>query len=101
MKSLQKENRIRLEGEEYKKFITSIFMRDVWMCRHCGSRRLLTPHHLIKRSQLGSDTPGNVLTLCMHCHDDVEQHRLEIEIADVVVRFKTKSDPSTQWESQV
>ena len=83
-----KPSRTKLEGDEYKKFIEFIFTRDSWRCRRCGERKSLTPHHLIKRSQLGSDTPGNVLTLCLPCHEEVERNELKIEVVDMVVTFR-------------
>lgn len=88
VKSFPKPHREKLEGEEYRKFTRSIFIRDGWMCRKCSSRQSLTPHHLVKRSQLGSDTPANVLTLCLPCHEEVERNELRIEVVDVVVKFK-------------
>ena len=88
VKSFPKPHREKLEGDEYKKFIESIFSRDGWKCRKCGERRNLTPHHLKKRSQLGGDTPGNVITLCIGDHEAVERNELEVELVDVVVIFK-------------
>jgi len=86
-KSFPKTHREKLEGDEYKKFVQSIFTRDSWACRHCGARQALTPHHLVKRSQLGSDTPGNAITLCIEDHEAVERNELKIEVVDVVVIF--------------
>jgi 5-methylcytosine-specific restriction endonuclease McrA len=83
-----KPSKTKLGGDEYKKFIEFIFTRDSWVCRKCGSRKALTPHHLVKRSQLGSDTPRNVLTLCLPCHEEVERNELKIEVVDVVVTFR-------------
>jgi hypothetical protein len=88
VKSFPKPHREKLEGEEYRKFRDSIFIRDGWMCRKCSCRQALTPHHLVKRSQLGGDTLGNVLTLCLLCHEWAERNPLKIEVVDVVVRFK-------------
>lgn len=88
VKSFPKSHREKLEGVEYRKFVESIFRRDGWMCRKCGSRQALTPHHLVKRSQLGNDTPGNVITLCLEDHEAVERNELRIEVVDVVVTFK-------------
>ena len=83
-----KPSRTKLGGDEYRKFIEFIFTRDSWMCRKCGSRHSLTPHHIQKRSQLGDDTPGNVITLCLEDHEAVERNELKIEVVDVVVTFK-------------
>jgi heterodisulfide reductase subunit C len=88
VKSFPKPHREKLEGDGYREFIRSIFERDGWQCRKCGERSSLTPHHIIKRSQLGGDTPRNVLTLCLDCHEAVERNELKIEVVDVVVRFK-------------
>lgn len=85
-----KQKRIRVAGEEYKSFATSVFNRDGWKCRCCGERKGLTVHHLVKRSQLGSDVFGNVISLCVFCHELVERHELDIEVTDVVVRFERK-----------
>ena len=87
-KSLVKPHREKLEGAEYRKFINSIFVRDGWMCRKCGARNSLTPHHIKKRSQLGGDTLGNVITLCLSCHELVERNELKVEVVDVVVIFR-------------
>ena len=46
-----------------------IFERDAWRCAApgCSSRRRLEAHHIIFRSQNGSDDPENLITLC-HAH---------------------------------
>ena len=46
-----------------------IFERDGWRCQApgCSSRRRLEAHHIIFRSQNGSDDPENLITLC-HGH---------------------------------
>lgn len=89
-RSLLKPSRKRLEGEAYKQLIEQVFQRDHWMCRNplCQSMKSLTPHHLKKRSQLGGDEMGNLLTICLNCHEKIERHELEIEVVDVVVRFR-------------
>lgn len=85
--SFPKPKRERLQGETYRNFIQSIFNRDGWRCRNCGMRKNLTPHHLIKRSQSGGDTAGNVVTLCVICHDLAEANQLKIEVIDVIMKF--------------
>lgn len=92
-KSLSKPHREKLEGEAYKQLIERVFQRDKWMCRNpfCGSVKNLTPHHVRKRSQLGGDEPGNLLTLCTACHDAVERNELMIEVVDVMVKFSIKA----------
>jgi 5-methylcytosine-specific restriction endonuclease McrA len=82
---------VKVEGDAYKELIEKVFQRDKWMCRNpfCQSMRQLTPHHIQKRSQLGRDEMGNLLTLCVRCHSAVERNELKIEV-DVVVKFKEK-----------
>lgn len=88
-KSLLKPHREKLEGEAYRTLVEQVFKRDGWKCRNpfCGSMKNLTPHHVRKRSQLGGDEPGNLLTLCVVCHDAVERNELKIEVVDLVVKF--------------
>ena len=88
-KSLSKPHREKLKGEAYKQLIERVFQRDKWMCRNpfCQLMKSLTPHHIQKRSQLGGDEPGNLLTLCVVCHNAVERNELKIEVVDVVVKF--------------
>ncbi len=89
-KSLEKPKRVMLAGAGYRQLVERVFQRDKWTCRNpfCQSMKSLTPHHLKKRSQLGGDEMGNLITLCVQCHDAVERHDLEIEVVDVVAKFK-------------
>ncbi len=89
-----KPRRERLEGEAYRALTERVYARDGWRCRNpfCGSSRNLTPHHLKKRSQLGGDVMSNLITLCVVCHDRVEENKLAIEVVavtenDVSVKF--------------
>ena len=86
---LQKPHRVTLVGDGYKQLIERVFQRDKWTCRNpsCQSMHGLTPHHLKKRSQIGGDEMGNILALCVECHDAVERNELKIEIVDVVAKF--------------
>jgi 5-methylcytosine-specific restriction endonuclease McrA len=92
-RSLSKPERERLGGDAYKQLIERVFQRDKWTCRNpfCQSMESLTPHHVQKRSQLGGDEMGNLLTLCVRCHSAVERNELKIEIVDVVAKFKVQN----------
>lgn len=89
---LQKPSRVKLSGLAYSELVAKVFQRDKWTCRNpaCTSMKGLTPHHLKKRSQLGGDEMGNLLTLCVECHDAVERTELVIEVVDVVAKFLRK-----------
>jgi 5-methylcytosine-specific restriction endonuclease McrA len=77
-----------LEGQRtYERNKQLMYRRDGWKCRHCGSRSMLTPHHLIFQGHGGTDDLENLLCLCMKCHDDVHDRRLLIEIVDTVIKF--------------
>jgi len=64
---------VRLKGYELEKFRKSIFKRDGYKCKRCGSKKNLTMHHKPKRSQGGSDIPEHCHTVCMECHDLIER----------------------------
>jgi len=65
-----------------------IFERDHWRCQApgCSSRRRLEAHHIIFRSQHGSDEPDNLITLC-HGH-----HRRGIHEGYLAVSGSAPSD---------
>lgn len=43
--------------------------RDKYTCQHCGKQHcLVEAHHIIPRSQGGSDDLENLITLCTDCH---------------------------------
>lgn len=46
----------------------SVYKRDGYRCALCDSPRDLQIHHVIARSQGGTNDPMNLITLCMYCH---------------------------------
>ena len=46
----------------------AIYRREGWRCALCDSTKYLQIHHIIKRSQGGSNHPHNLITLCADCH---------------------------------
>jgi hypothetical protein len=42
-----------------------VLRRDRWRCQFCGTSQRLEVHHQTFRSHGGSDTPENLVTLCM------------------------------------
>ena len=46
----------------------AIYRRDGFACALCGDPRHLQIHHVIPRSQGGSDFPENLICLCSSCH---------------------------------
>ena len=45
-----------------------IYRRDGWQCALCDSQKYIQVHHYIHRGQGGSNSPHNLITLCMDCH---------------------------------
>jgi len=83
----------RLNGLALKRFRDAVLYRDGYACvnPNCECRTnptlpsicyLLSIHHRQKRSQGGSDTIGNCVTLCNLCHDLVEKHKLSEDFID-------------------
>ena len=67
----------KVKGSEYQNgkmkgstnFSNYILTRDRHSCRKCKKKSLkLQVHHIIKRSNGGTDIPSNGLTLCEKCH---------------------------------
>ncbi len=49
-----------------------VLTRDSYTCQHCTGKskdRRLEVHHIVFRSEQGSDEEANLLTLCKTCHD--------------------------------
>jgi HNH endonuclease len=60
--------RLRLDGNAYTTLRNQVLNRDSWRCQFCGSMSNLELHHQLFRSQAGSDTEQNLITLCSTCH---------------------------------
>src|SRR5258707_775851 len=51
-----------------------VLTRDCYTCQHCHGKskdQRLEVHHIIFRSQQGSDDESNLLTLCKTCHESL------------------------------
>lgn len=46
----------------------AIYRREGWRCALCDSTKYLQIHHIIRRSQGGSNHPHNLIALCSDCH---------------------------------
>ena len=66
------------QGTNYGFANTKAFVldRDGYVCQSCRGKRKdskLHVHHIVFRSQGGSDDESNLITLCKSCHDDVHR----------------------------
>ena len=80
-----------------KEIALKVYMRDNWKCRHCNFTSGLQPHHVIFKSQRGSDELNNLICLCYSCHHGLHEHNLKLYILkvledNVLVKFKRKGD---------
>ena len=60
--------RRRQDQADYQRLYSSVLERDGWRCQLCGTRINLHLHHQVFRSQGGSDSQENLITLCAECH---------------------------------
>ena len=60
--------RSRLDPLSYESLRQQILRRDGWRCQWCGAMTNLEVHHREFRSQSGSDSEENLITLCAECH---------------------------------
>lgn len=80
------EQGVKLEGEDYQRGLKyglantreAVFVRDNYTCQCCGKSVkdgvILHAHHVIHRSDGGSDSVSNLLTVCNKCHT-TKNHR--------------------------
>lgn len=65
-----------LASSEWRLLRDSILRRDRFTCQRCNikfrTKKQLSVHHIIPRDENGSNNPGNLITLCLPCHDFIE-----------------------------
>jgi 5-methylcytosine-specific restriction endonuclease McrA len=64
-----------------RELAVKVFIRDGWKCVNpsCRSRENLTPHHIKYKSKGGPDSPENLVTLCIFCHNSLHDGKLKID----------------------
>ena len=60
---------------EWREHRRLILERDKYRCQQCNSKVNLEVHHLQARHEGGTDDPTNLITLCEHCHMDLDGYR--------------------------
>jgi 5-methylcytosine-specific restriction endonuclease McrA len=64
-----------------------VLHRDMYQCHKCKTKKgKMHVHHVVFRSNGGTDSPENLIVLCSDCHDKL--HKGEFEIKGI--RSKTK-----------
>lgn len=65
--------------------------RDSYKCQHCKGKSKdskLEVHHIIFRSDNGSDEPENLITLCKTCHDAVHNGKIKLKGGKIKSQLK-------------
>jgi len=93
----RKIKRIKLGKQIYRRLIKRVLERDGWRCQKCGSLENLQVHHKIKKSQQGSDTLGNLVSLCAHCH--MEEHG-QLNYTILAAKLCSKPKPPTKCKTR-
>ena len=86
---IQKINNPDIKGKDYQfgeaygfeNIKSYVLFRDDYTCQHCKGKSKdskLHVHHIIFRSQGGSDTVDNLITLCKVCHDKLHLGKIEL-----------------------
>ncbi|MEO5969691.1 MAG: HNH endonuclease, partial [Bdellovibrionia bacterium] len=76
-----------------------ILHRDSYACQNCKATKVaLHVHHIKFRSEGGSDTPDNLVTLCHPCHAALHDGRLDKTISEKL--FK-KIAPKTKHATEI
>lgn len=64
----------------YQNIRHAILARDNYTCQNCGIKdSVFEVHHLVFRSQGGSDDSDNLITLCRKCHKDYHNGKIELK----------------------
>ena len=72
-----------------------ILNRDKYTCQHCKTKQgTLEVHHIVFRSNGGSDEPDNLITLCRHCHRELHLGKINLNIKGL--ERKNKQAATTQ-----
>jgi len=76
---LSARNNARLRLSEGRNFRAKVLWRDNYTCQHCGAKEELNAHHIRKKSEGGTNTPKNGITLCKKCHDELHAGKWQLE----------------------
>ena len=64
-----------------------ILHRDSYACQYCKANKVaLHVHHIKFRSEGGSDTPDNLITLCHQCHDSLHAKKSNKTISEKLLK---------------
>ncbi len=67
-----------------------VLHRDNYTCQHCRGKSKdnhLRCHHIIFKTDGGSDEPENLVVLCKTCHDDLHEGNIKLKLKGIKKRF--------------
>lgn len=70
-----------------------VLSRDNYTCQHCKGKskdHKLHCHHIIFRSNKGTDTPENLITLCNTCHDVLHEGKIKLSGRKSITKHATE-----------
>ena len=76
-----------------------VLSRDNYTCQHCKGKSKdskLEVHHIVYRSNNGSDDESNLIVLCKSCHDKVHNGKIELK---KIGKIKSQLKHATQMNS--
>jgi hypothetical protein len=68
-----------------------VLSRDQYTCQYCKNKNKdphLEIHHIVYKSQGGSDRPDNLLTLCKTCHEKLHKNQIKLTNSKLRSTFK-------------
>ena len=85
IKNWQYQKGLQFGFENVKAYVRA---RDNYQCQNCGSGDNLRVHHIVERSESGSDRPDNLITVCDSCHNLIHQNRLSSPAISTNVKMR-------------
>ncbi|HWR24957.1 MAG TPA: RNA-guided endonuclease IscB [Methanosarcina sp.] len=70
-----------------------VLARDNYTCQHCKGKSKdpkLHCHHIVFRSEKGTDTPENLITLCNTCHDNLHAGKIKLSGRKSITKHATE-----------
>ena len=70
-----------------------VLSRDNYTCQHCKGKskdQKLHCHHIIFRSNKGTDTPANLISLCNTCHDALHEGKIKLSGRKSITKHATE-----------
>lgn len=85
----------------YQNLKQYVLNRDNYSCKSCTSKKKNTKlhvHHILFKSNGGTDTKNNLITLCESCHDKLHKkknaQKISLKLADKITRTKHATEIS-------